>query len=61
MVEALLLGDRIAVLKDGRLVQIGSPRELMLEPADDYVRELMSTPRRQAETVDHLMETDPRS
>jgi osmoprotectant transport system ATP-binding protein len=59
MVEALLLGDRIAVLKDGRLVQIGTPRELMLEPNDDYVRELMSTPRRQAEIVDDLIATDP--
>jgi osmoprotectant transport system ATP-binding protein len=59
MVEALLLGDRIAVLKDGRLVQIGTPRELMLEPSDDYVRELMSTPRRQAEIVDDLIATDP--
>ena len=55
MVEALLLGDRIAVLNEGRLVQTGTPHELLTSPADDYVRRLMSTPRRQAEVVDRLI------
>ena len=55
MVEALLLGDRIAVLHEGRLVQIGTPHELLTAPADDYVDELMRTPRRQAEIVDSLI------
>ncbi|MEL0636107.1 glycine betaine/L-proline ABC transporter ATP-binding protein [Marinomonas sp. TI.3.20] len=36
--EALRLGDRIAVLKDGKLVQIGTPVDIMLHPADDYVQ-----------------------
>ena len=36
--EALRLGDRIAVLKDGAVVQVGAPAELVLNPADDYVR-----------------------
>jgi osmoprotectant transport system ATP-binding protein len=57
MVEALLLGDRIAVMQHGRLVQIGTPSELMRSPADDYVRQLMSTPRRQAELVEGLLAT----
>lgn len=35
--EALKLGDRIAIMKDGRLVQVGRPEEILLEPADDYV------------------------
>ncbi|MBO8141309.1 MAG: glycine betaine/L-proline ABC transporter ATP-binding protein [Firmicutes bacterium] len=35
--EALKLGDRIAVMRDGRLVQIGTPEQLVAEPADDYV------------------------
>jgi len=56
MVEALLLGDRIAVMNEGRLVQVGSPRELLVAPADDYVRQLMETPRRQAEIFDGLAE-----
>jgi len=56
MVEALLLGDRIAVLQSGRLVQLGTPRELVLQPADEYVERLMDTPRRQARAVDDLLE-----
>ena len=35
--EALRLGDRIAILKDGKLSQVGRPEEILLEPADDYV------------------------
>lgn len=37
--EALRLGDRIAILKDGRLVQVGTPEEILTQPADDYVAE----------------------
>jgi osmoprotectant transport system ATP-binding protein len=48
MVEALLLGDRIAVMSGGRLVQVGTGQELARSPADEYVAQLMSTPRRQA-------------
>jgi len=55
MAEALLLGDRIAVLRAGRLVQLGAPRELLLRPADPYVAELMAAPRRQAAAVDALL------
>jgi osmoprotectant transport system ATP-binding protein len=55
MVEALLLGDRIAVLRSGSLVQVGSPAELLVSPADDGVAELMATPRRQARVVDELL------
>lgn len=35
--EAMFLGDRIAVMKDGEIVQIGTPQEILSEPADDYV------------------------
>lgn len=35
--EALKLGDRIALMKDGEIVQIGTPEEIMISPADDYV------------------------
>ena len=36
--EALRLGDRVAVLKDGFQVQVGTPVEIVTRPADDYVR-----------------------
>ncbi len=55
MTEALLLGDRIAVMKAGRLVQVGPPEELLRAPADAYVAELMATPRRQADLVDRFL------
>ncbi|HLT58990.1 MAG TPA: glycine betaine/L-proline ABC transporter ATP-binding protein [Limnochordales bacterium] len=36
--EAIRLGDRMAVMKDGRLVQVGTPREIVQNPVNDYVR-----------------------
>src|SRR5690554_6364851 len=36
--EALTIGDRIILLKDGEIVQIGTPEEILTRPADDYVR-----------------------
>lgn len=36
--EALTIGDRIVLLKDGAVVQIGTPEEILTKPADDYVR-----------------------
>ncbi|MCW4149332.1 glycine betaine/L-proline ABC transporter ATP-binding protein [Halomonas sp. 18H] len=36
--EALTIGDRIVLLKDGEVVQIGTPEEILTQPADDYVR-----------------------
>jgi osmoprotectant transport system ATP-binding protein len=46
MVEALLLGDRIAVLDAGCLVQVGAPQALLRAPTDDRVRDLLEAPRR---------------
>lgn len=37
--EAIRLGDRIAVMKDGALVQVGTPEQIVLAPASDYVAE----------------------
>jgi osmoprotectant transport system ATP-binding protein len=39
--EALKLGDQIAVLHDGKLLQVGGPVELLSAPADDFVRQLV--------------------
>ncbi|MBP0945825.1 glycine betaine/L-proline ABC transporter ATP-binding protein [Pseudomonas alliivorans] len=35
--EAVRIGNRIAILKDGRLIQVGTPKEILHSPADDYV------------------------
>ena len=35
--EAMYLGDRIAVMKDGRIAQIGTPEDILSRPADEYV------------------------
>ncbi|WP_226364930.1 glycine betaine/L-proline ABC transporter ATP-binding protein [Pseudonocardia sp. ICBG162] len=40
--EAMLLGDRILLLKDGRLVQVGTGPQILESPADDYVAEFVS-------------------
>jgi osmoprotectant transport system ATP-binding protein len=48
MTEALLLADRIAVMRDGKLLQIASTQELLSRPANDYVRSLIDMPRRRA-------------
>ncbi len=48
MTEAMLLGDRIAVMKDGALVQVGTPNALLAAPADDFVRALVDTPKKRA-------------
>jgi osmoprotectant transport system ATP-binding protein len=39
--EAFRLGDRIAVMTEGHLAQIGSPVDLLLQPANDFVRRLV--------------------
>jgi osmoprotectant transport system ATP-binding protein len=53
--EALLLGDRIAVLDRGRLLQVGTPAELLRRPDHPTVAELLATPRRQAEALERLL------
>ena len=55
MGEALLLADRIAVLDAGRLVRVGTPRELLAEPGAAQVEQLLATPRRQLQRIDELL------
>jgi len=59
MSEALLLGDRVGVMNAGRLVQVGTPAELLRAPADDHVAQLLETPRRQARRLDELQAGGP--
>ncbi len=56
MTEALLLADRIIVMKAGKIVQEGAPDALMNHPADPYVEELISTPKRQADQLENLVQ-----
>lgn len=58
--EALRVGDRIALMRNGELVQVGTAEELVGRPADDYVRDFVSdVPRTDVLTVRWLMR-DPR-
>ena len=69
--EAVRLADRIAIMKDGEIIQIGQPEELVMSPATDYVREFtLGIPRAKvlsaravmtAKTRDSYPETTPAS
>jgi glycine betaine/proline transport system ATP-binding protein len=39
--EAMYLGDRIAVMRDGRIVQTGTPEDILTDPANDYVAQFV--------------------
>ena len=54
--EALRLGDRIAIMRNGRFVQVGTPTEVVLEPADEYVANFVrDVPRSHVVPVDAVM------
>lgn len=54
--EALKLGDRILIMRDGEIVQIGAPDEVVGAPADDYVRDFVSeVPRSHVLTLKWVM------
>jgi glycine betaine/proline transport system ATP-binding protein len=58
--EALRLGDRIAIMRDGAIVQLGSPEELVGSPADEYVENFVrDIPRTHVLTLRWIMR-DPR-
>jgi len=69
LAEALSLGDRIAVMRDGGLVQVGTPEDLVGAPADDYVADFVrEVPRADVLTLkwiarpasdDEEIESDP--
>jgi glycine betaine/proline transport system ATP-binding protein len=37
--EAVTVGDRIAIMRDGEIIQLGSPKDIITSPADDFVKE----------------------
>ena len=56
LAEALKLGDRILIMRDGEIVQIGTPDEVVGAPADDYVRDFASdVPRSHVLTLKWVM------
>jgi glycine betaine/proline transport system ATP-binding protein len=68
--EALQLGDRIAILKDGKVIQVGTPEEIITAPADAYIEDFVRDVNRSRvlsagvamDPVTSLpLETDPRS
>jgi len=55
--EAIRLADRIAIMNDGAIIQIGTPEELVLHPASDYVAEFTKDiPRAKVLTTGSIME-----
>jgi len=55
--EAMFLGDRIAVMRDGRIVQNGTPEEILTDPANDYVAQFVQdVDRARVLTVGAVME-----
>ena len=56
LAEALKVGDRIAIMRDGRFVQVGTPEEVVSAPADDYVRDFVrDVPRGHVLTARSIM------
>ncbi|WP_026569123.1 MULTISPECIES: glycine betaine/L-proline ABC transporter ATP-binding protein [Sediminibacillus] len=54
--EALRIGDRIALMKDGSIVQIGTPEEILVNPANDYVEKFVEdVDRSKVLTAQHIM------
>ena len=55
--EATKLADRIGIMKDGRMVQMATPEEIVMNPADDYVAEFAkNAPRERILSVRAIME-----
>ncbi|WP_246484973.1 quaternary amine ABC transporter ATP-binding protein [Chitinophaga qingshengii] len=58
--EAIRLGDRIAIMKDGEVIQIGTPEEILTTPANEYVSSFVEkVDRKSIITASSLMDTKP--
>lgn len=56
--EAFKLGDTVAIMRDGRLIQVGTPEEMSAHPADDYVKEFIdSADKTKVLCARHVMST----
>jgi len=54
VLEAIRVADRIAVMRAGRVEQVGTPAELLANPASEYVRDFLTIPLRQAAALHTL-------
>ena len=58
--ESLRLGDRIAIMKDGEVVQVDTGEEILMNPADDYVERFVEDiDRSKVFTAENIMSTTP--
>jgi osmoprotectant transport system ATP-binding protein len=57
MNEALLLGDRVCLMKDGEIVQCDTPQMIMQQPANDFVREFINTNNNQY-NIEEMIDTN---
>jgi len=55
MAEALLLADRVVVMDQGQILRDGTPAELLADPGDPRVAEMVSVPREQAARIEALL------
>ncbi len=56
MSEALLMADRIAVMKDGNILQFDTPRALLNQPEHEFVRQMVELPKQRADSIEDLMD-----
>ena len=59
--EALKLGDRIAIMRDGEIVQMGTPEEIVMAPENEYVSEFVRDIRKEAVLKASSVMKQPRS
>jgi tungstate transport system ATP-binding protein len=57
--EAIRLSDRIAVMRDGRILQIGPPSEVIHRPVDDFVASFISVEKLRKVLLEHLAPQEP--
>jgi osmoprotectant transport system ATP-binding protein len=55
MMEALLIGNRIAIMEGGRIVTLGTPQALLHDPGHPYAAALLEAPRRQADLLEEMI------
>src|SRR5690625_2323252 len=58
--EALRIGDRIALMRDGKVIQIGTPEEILMSPKTEYVKSFVEdVDRSRVLTAEMIMEKNP--